>query len=63
MASSELRAAVTKEVGCSERTYDRSYAALVKSGRITKKTIRQRDGKNKWYSYLDCGESDGEVQK
>ena len=63
MASSELRAAVTKEVGCSERTYDRSYADLVKSGRITKKTIRQRDGKNKWYSYLDCGESDGEVQK
>ena len=57
MASSELRAAVTKEIGCSEKTYDRAYSALVKSGRITKKAIRQRDGKNRWYSFPDCGES------
>ena len=63
MASNELRAAVLNEAKCGQRTYERAYADLVKSGRITKKTIRQKDGKNRWYSYLDCGDSDGELQK
>lgn len=63
MANEDLRAAVMKEVECSKRTYERAYADLVKSGEISKKTIRQRDGKNKWYSFLHCSETDGEVQK
>ena len=63
MASSELRAAVVKEIGCSERTYNRAYSELVRSGEVTKCTIRQRDGRNKWYSSLYCSETSGKVQK
>ena len=63
MASSELRAAVTKEVGCSEKTYNRAYAELVKSGRITKKAIRERDGCNRWYSFSDWSKSDDQLKK
>ena len=61
MASSELRAAVVKEIGCSDRTYERAYADLVRSGDVKKHTIRQKDGKNRWYSYYS-GIS-GEVPK
>lgn len=61
MESNQLRAAVTKELGCSETTYSRAYRGLVKSGEVTKRTIRQKDGKNKWYSFLYCGESEGKV--
>ena len=57
MASSELRAAVVKEIGCSERTYKSAYAELVKAGDISKRPIRQRDGTNKWYSFLYQGET------
>ena len=57
MASSELRAAVVKEIGCSERTYKSAYAELVKAGDIGKRPIRQRDGTNKWYSFLYQGET------
>ncbi len=57
MSSPQLKAAVMKEIGCSERTYKQAYADLVKSGQITKRTIRQQDGRNKWYSFLYCGES------
>ena len=63
MASSELRAAVTKEIGCSEKTYNRAYAELVKSGRITKKAIRERDGCNRWYSFSDWSKSDDQLKK
>ena len=63
MASSELRAAVTKEVGCSEKTYNRAYAELVKSGRIRKKAIRERDGCNRWYSFSDWSKSDDQLKK
>ena len=63
MASSELRAAVVKEIGCSDRTYNRAYSELVRSGEVTKCTIRQRDGRNKWYSSLYCSETSGKVQK
>ena len=46
MASSELRAAVVKEIGCSDRTYERAYADLVRSGDVKnipsgKKTAKQ----------------------
>ena len=58
MASSELRAAVTKEIGC-----NRAYAELVKSGRITKKAIRERDGCNRWYSFSDWSKSDDQLKK
>ena len=61
MASSELRAAVVKEIGCSERTYERAYADLVRSGDVKKHTIRQKDGKNRWYSYYSG--TSGEVPK
>ena len=63
MASSELRAAVMQEIGCSDRTYNRAYSELVRSGEVTKCTIRQRDGRNKWYSSLYCSETSGKVQK
>ena len=63
MASSELRAAVVQEIGCSDRTYNRAYSELVRSGEVTKCTIRQRDGRNKWYSSLYCSETSGKVQK
>ena len=62
MASSELRAAVVKEIGCSEGTYNRAYGDLVKSGKVTKHIIRQRDGRNKWYSSLYCSETSDKVQ-
>ena len=63
MASNELRTAVVKEIGCSDRTYNRAYSELVRSGEVTKCTIRQRDGRNKWYSSLYCSETSGKVQK
>ena len=63
MASNELRAAVMQEIGCSDRTYNRAYSELVRSGEVTKCTIRQRDGRNKWYSSLYCSETSGKVQK
>lgn len=63
MASNELRTAVMQEIGCSDRTYNRAYSELVRSGEVTKCTIRQRDGRNKWYSSLYCSETSGKVQK
>ena len=61
MASNELRTAVVKEIGCSDRTYERAYADLVRSGDVKKHTIRQKDGKNRWYSYYSG--TSGEVPK
>ena len=62
MASNELRTAVMQEIGCSDRTYNRAYGELVKSGKVTKHIIRQRDGRNKWYSSLYCSETSDKVQ-
>ena len=45
MASSELRAAVVKEIGCSDRTYERAYADLVRSGDVKKHTIGKKTAK------------------
>lgn len=58
MMSSQLKTAVIQEVGCSERTYGQVYAELVKSDEIAKHVIRQKDGRNKWYTFLYCGETD-----
>ena len=57
MASAQLKSEIMKETGCSERTYKQAYSDLVKSGNITKRTIRQKDGTNKWYTLLYCGET------
>ena len=56
--NSQLKTAVMQEIGCSERTYKQAYSELVKSGEVVKRTIRQKDGKNKWFSYFGRSESD-----
>lgn len=62
MPSSQLRAEVMKEVGCSDRTYTRAYGGLVKSGEVVKRQIVQRGGEHSWFSYLShCGELSGKV--
>ena len=50
MSNTQLRAEVVKETGCSEKTYNRAYGELVKSGEVVKRVIRQKDGTNSWYS-------------
>lgn len=62
MASPQLKSEVMREIGCSEGTYNRAYGELVKSGKVTKHIIRQRDGRNKWYSSLYCSETNDKVQ-
>ena len=62
MASPQLKSEVMREIGCSEGTYNRAYGELVKSGKVTKHIIRQRDGRNKWYSSLYCSETSDKVQ-
>ena len=57
MASPQLKSEVMREIGCSERTCKSAYAELVKAGDIGKRPIRQRDGTNKWYSFLYQGET------
>ena len=52
MASNELRSAVTREIGCSQGTYNRAYGALVKSGEIEKFQLNQKDGIRGWFSRL-----------
>ena len=57
LSTSRIVAEVMREIGCSERTYKSAYAELVKAGDIGKRPIRQRDGTNKWYSFLYQGET------
>ena len=52
MASSELRAAVVKEIGCSEGTYNRAYGDLVKSHAIAKYQLNQKGGVRGWFTRL-----------
>lgn len=62
MASTALRAAVVKEIGCSDRTYIRAYGELIKAGSIQKKPISK--GKTReWYTFLvlESGD-DGKVK-
>ena len=61
MPSTQLRAEVMKEMGCSEKTYERAYVTLTKSGEVVKKNLRQQDGRNQWYSFLHCSRTSGEV--
>ena len=61
MPSTQLRAEVMKEMGCSEVTYNRAYSSLVKSGEVTKKNIRQRDGRSQWHSFLYCSRTNDKV--
>lgn len=63
MPNNQLRAEVMKEVRCSEGTYNRAYGELVRSGEVLKRTLRQQDGKNRWYSFLPCGESSDKVRE
>lgn len=62
MASSELRAAVIQETGCSQRTYERAYRSLIESGEIAKFQLNQPGGIRGWFTRL-CyqSEADGEV--
>ena len=56
MPSTQLRAEVMKEMGCSEPTYKRAYANLVKTKEITKYQLSQKDGTRSWFTRLDhCG--------
>ena len=56
MPSTQLRAEVMKEMGCSEPTYKRAYADLVKTKEITKYQLSQKDGTRSWFTRLDhCG--------
>lgn len=52
MPSNELRAAVLREIGCSEATYKRSYAELVRDGDIAKYQLCQKDGARGWFTRL-----------
>lgn len=49
--SAQLKDVVMKEIGCSERTYKAAYSELIKASEISKRQIRQRDGKNHWFTY------------
>lgn len=64
MASSELRAAVIQETGCSQGTYNRAYGDLVKSGEIAKFQLNQPGGVRGWFTRL-CyqGETDDKETK
>ena len=57
MPSNELRAAVLREIGCSDGTYNRAYTELIKSGEITKQNLRGRDNANRWYTLYRGGSS------
>ena len=61
MPSTQLRAEVMKETGCSASTYNRAYGKLAKSGEVTKKQLIQGNERN-WYSFLSyCGETNEKV--
>ena len=60
MPSNELRAAVLREIGCSDSTYNRVYSDLTKSSQIAKQAIRGKDGRNRWYTCY-CGETSDKV--
>ena len=75
MPSTQLRAEVMKEMGCSDRTYERAYADMIRKGElhkrqimqkngereVTKKNIRQRDGRSQWHSFLYCSRTNDKV--
>ena len=64
MPSTALRAAVTREIGCSQRTYERAYTDLVKSGKVAKHQLNLKDGSRGWFTALAYrGETSGEMAK
>lgn len=52
MANSQLKSAVLQEIKCSEATYKRSYAELVRDGDIAKYQLCQKDGARGWFTRL-----------
>ena len=64
MPSNELRAAVLREVGCSDSTYNRVYSELVKSGEIAKHQINQGGNVRSWFTAMPYrGETSDKVAK
>lgn len=62
MPSTQLRAEVMKEMGCSEKTYNRAYSELAKSGEIKKQQFNQKNGTRGWFTFLAYGgKTNGEV--
>ena len=51
MESAQLKAAVMKEIGCSERTYKGAYSDLIKENQISKRQIVKKDGVRCWFTY------------
>lgn len=63
MANNDLRAAVLQE-GHSQRTYERAYSELVKSGEIEKFQLNQKGGVRGWFTRIPLqGKAHGEVTK
>ena len=52
MANSQLKSTVLQEIKCSEATYKRSYAELVRDGDIAKYQLCQKDGARGWFTRL-----------
>ena len=57
-------AAVLREVGCSDSTYNRVYSELVKSGEIAKHQINQGGNVRSWFTAMPYrGETSDKVAK
>ena len=62
MPSTQLRAEVMKEMGCSEKTYNRAYSELAKSGEIKKQQFNQKNGTRGWFTFLGyCSKTNDQV--
>ena len=62
MPSTQLRAEVMKEMGCSDRTYERAYADMIRKGELHKRQIMQKNGERGWFTFLAYGgKTNGEV--
>ena len=62
MPSTQLRAEVMKEMGCSEKTYNRAYGELAKSGEIKKQQFNQKNGTRGWFTFLGyCSKTNDQV--
>ena len=55
MPSTQLRAEVMKEMGCSDRTYERAYADMIRKGELHKRQIMQKNGERGWFTFLAYG--------
>lgn len=62
MPNTQLRAEVMKEMGCSEKTYNRAYSELAKSGKIKKQQFNQKNGTRGWFTFLGyCSKTNDQV--